>query len=67
MIVVTRDKVVRSRVVFLDEPVSQDELNSIRNYINVHLHGSALSDIRLAAQGSAWKKPAPPTILSSAS
>jgi heat-inducible transcriptional repressor len=47
MIVVTCDKVVRSRVVSLDEPVTQDELNSIRNYINAHYTGCVLSDIRL--------------------
>ena len=46
MIVVTRDKVVRSRVVLLDEPVSQDELNSIRNYINANYSGCDLSDVR---------------------
>ncbi|MCW5982118.1 MAG: heat-inducible transcription repressor HrcA [Bryobacteraceae bacterium] len=46
MIVVTRDKVVRSRVVNLDEPVSQDELNSIRNYINASYSGFDLSEVR---------------------
>jgi heat-inducible transcriptional repressor len=46
MIVVTRDKVVRSRVVSLNEPVTQDELNSIRNYINANFTGCALPDVR---------------------
>lgn len=46
MIVVTRNKVVRSRVVSLDEPVSQDDLNSIRNYINANYSGCDLSDVR---------------------
>lgn len=46
MIVVTQDKVVRSRVVSLDEPVSQDDLTSIRNYINANYSGRDLSDVR---------------------
>jgi len=47
MIVVTRDKMVRNRVVRLDTPVTQDELNSIRNYINQNFRGCALSEARL--------------------
>jgi heat-inducible transcriptional repressor len=39
MIVVTRDRMVHNRVVSLDEPVSQDELVSIRNYINHNFAG----------------------------
>jgi heat-inducible transcriptional repressor len=46
MIVVTRDRIVRNRVVMLDELVSQDELASIRNYINRNFGGWTLSDIR---------------------
>lgn len=46
MIVVTRDRMVRNRVVTLDELVSQDELASIRNYINRNFSGWTLSDIR---------------------
>lgn len=46
MIVVTRDRMVRNRVVALDEFVSQDELASIRNYINRNFSGWTLSDIR---------------------
>jgi heat-inducible transcriptional repressor len=45
MIVVTRDRIVRNRVVALDEPLSQDELGSIRNYINRNFSGWMLSDI----------------------
>jgi heat-inducible transcriptional repressor len=45
MIVITRDRMVRNRVVSLDEPVSQDELVSIRNYINRNFTGWTLSDI----------------------
>ncbi len=45
MIVVTRDGMVHNRVVSLGEPVSQDELTSIRNYINHHFAGWKLPDI----------------------
>jgi heat-inducible transcriptional repressor len=46
MIVVTRDRMVHNRVVMLDELVSQDELASIRNFINRNFAGWTLSDIR---------------------
>jgi heat-inducible transcriptional repressor len=45
MIVVTRDRMVHNRVVSLSEPVSQDELGSIRNYLNRHFSGWTLSAI----------------------
>jgi heat-inducible transcriptional repressor len=45
MIVVTRDQVVHNRVVPLGEPLSQDELTSIRNYINGNFAGWTLVDI----------------------
>ena len=45
MIVVTRDRVVHNRVVALDEPVAQDDLLSIRNYINRNFAGWSLSEI----------------------
>lgn len=47
MIVVTRDHMVRNKLVAVDEPVSQDELISLRNYLNHHFSGWLLSDIRL--------------------
>ena len=50
MIVVTRDRTVRDRVVLLDEEVSQDELNSIRNYVNRNFSGWRLSDARQELQ-----------------
>src|ERR1700681_4365504 len=34
MVVVTRDQQVRNRVIKLDEPMTTQELDSIRNYIN---------------------------------
>ena len=46
MILVTRDHMVRNRVVFLDEPASPDELASIRNYVNRNFGGWKLGDAR---------------------
>jgi heat-inducible transcriptional repressor len=60
MVVVTRDRMVRNRVVALDEYVSQDELASIRNYINRNFSGWTLADIhsdlkrRLEQQNAAY-------------
>ncbi len=34
MILVTRDRMVRDRVVYVRDPIDQEELNSIRNYVN---------------------------------
>lgn len=47
MVVVTQDRMVRNQVVRLDEPVTQDELYSIRNYVNRNFGGWALNDIRI--------------------
>jgi heat-inducible transcriptional repressor len=46
MVVVTRDRQVRNRVVGLEEPVSVSELDSIRNYINHNFSGWSLEDVR---------------------
>jgi heat-inducible transcriptional repressor len=46
MIVVTRDRLVHDRVVYLDEELSQDELNSTRNYINQEFSGWNLAAAR---------------------
>lgn len=46
MIVITRDRMVRNSVVVLDQPITQDELNSIRNYINRNFSGWVLSEVR---------------------
>jgi heat-inducible transcriptional repressor len=60
MIVVTRDRMVRNRVVAVDENVSSDELSSIRNYINRNFSGWTLSQIhselqqRLEQQSAAY-------------
>lgn len=45
MIVITRDRMVRNRVVALGEHVSTDELVSIRNYINRNFSGWKLSEV----------------------
>lgn len=45
MVVVTRDHMVRNRMISLEEQISQDELSSIRNYINRNFSGWALSAI----------------------
>lgn len=46
MILVTRDRMVRNRVVMLGEPVSQNELTNIRNYVNRNFSGWTLRDAR---------------------
>ena len=46
MILVTRDHMVRNRVVAMDEGVSPDELVSIRNYVNRNFSGWRLGDAR---------------------
>jgi heat-inducible transcriptional repressor len=46
MVLVTRDHMVRNRVLALDEPVSPDELLSVRNYVNHHFSGWQLDAAR---------------------
>ncbi len=46
MVVVTRDGSVRNQVALLDEPVTQDELYSIRNYVNRNFTGWSLPSVR---------------------
>jgi len=46
MILVTRDHLVRERVIALDEPISADDLGSIRNYVNRNFSGWLLGDAR---------------------
>lgn len=46
MILVTRDHMVRNRVVSLQEPASADELNSICNYVNRNFGGWQLGQAR---------------------
>lgn len=46
MIVITRDQQVRNRVVVPDQPLTSDELISIRNYINRNFSGWTLENVR---------------------
>jgi heat-inducible transcriptional repressor len=46
MVLVTRDHMVRNRVVMLDEPTSPEELNSICNYVNRNFGGWQLGTAR---------------------
>lgn len=46
MILVTRDHMVRNRVVTLDEPVTQEELVNIRNFVNRNFSGWTLREAR---------------------
>ncbi len=46
MVLVTRDRMVRNRIVTLEEAMSQDDLNSLRNYINRDFAGWQLNDAR---------------------
>ncbi len=46
IVLITRERLVRNRVVTIEEPVTQDELNRVRNYINRNFRGWALADVR---------------------
>jgi heat-inducible transcriptional repressor len=46
MVLVTRDRMVRHRVVVIEEPLSPDELSNIRNYVNRNFAGWRLADAR---------------------
>ena len=46
MVLVTRDHMVRNRVVMLDEPTSPEELTSICNYVNRNFSGWQLGEAR---------------------
>ncbi|MBV9083925.1 MAG: hypothetical protein JOZ62_14705, partial [Acidobacteriaceae bacterium] len=45
MIVVTRDRRVRNKIITVDDHVTQDELTSIRNYLNYNFSGWVLPNI----------------------
>ncbi|HEX4164731.1 MAG TPA: heat-inducible transcriptional repressor HrcA [Bryobacteraceae bacterium] len=45
MVVITRDRMVRNKLIQLDELVTQEELLSIRNYINYNFSGWMLPNI----------------------
>ena len=46
IILVTRDRMVRNRVVTVEQSISPDELASIRNYVNRNFSGWRLGDAR---------------------
>lgn len=60
MVVVTQDQVVRNRIIHVGEPLSQEELNSIRNYLNWNFRGWSLPLVqqeverRLSADSAAY-------------
>ncbi len=45
MIVVTTDRTVRQRMILVDEPIAQEELEAIRNYVNRQFSGWSLVDV----------------------
>lgn len=45
MVVITRDRMIRNKMIQVEDHVSQDELTSIRNYINYNFSGWALPNI----------------------
>lgn len=47
MILVTGDRMVHNRVIAVEEPISADELTSIRNYINAMFCGWTMAEIRV--------------------
>lgn len=47
MVVATRDRLVRNKVIQLEDNIAQDELQSIRNYINHNFKGWAVPLIHL--------------------
>ncbi len=46
MVVVTSDQMVRNRVIHIQESFTQDELYSIRNYLNQNFSGWLLADVQ---------------------
>lgn len=46
MVVVTRDGMVRNQVAHIEQPISPDELASIRNFVNMNFAGWTLQAIR---------------------
>ncbi|MCU1294306.1 MAG: heat-inducible transcription repressor HrcA [Bryobacterales bacterium] len=45
MVVATRDRMVRNKVIAIDDHIAQDELTSIRNYLNYNFGGWPLPSI----------------------
>jgi len=47
MVVVTRNRMMRNRVIFLRQKISREELGSICNYINIEFTGWTLRSMRM--------------------
>src|SRR3954451_9846478 len=45
MVVITKDGMVRNKVIAVDDHIPQDELNSIRNYLNYNFSGWVLRNV----------------------
>jgi len=45
MVVITRDRMIRNKVIQVEDHIAQDELASIRNYINYNFSGWVLTNI----------------------
>ena len=52
MVVVTKDGMVRNKVIAVDDVIPQDELASIRNYINRNFSGWVLQNIHRGTAGA---------------
>ncbi|MGH9674175.1 MAG: HrcA family transcriptional regulator, partial [Bryobacteraceae bacterium] len=50
VVLVTRDRMVRSPVVAVEEDITPEELNVMRNFVNQHFSGWALADVRRELQ-----------------
>ena len=51
MVVMTRDRQVSNRVVTLEQPISADDLTTIKNYVNRNFGGWALEQVRRELAG----------------
>jgi heat-inducible transcriptional repressor len=47
MVVITRDRLVRNKIIQIEDHIAQDDLHSIRNYINRNFSGWTLPSIHL--------------------
>jgi heat-inducible transcriptional repressor len=51
MVVMTHDRQVSNRVVFLEQPIAADVLGEIKNYVNRNFQGWSLEDVRRELSG----------------
>jgi heat-inducible transcriptional repressor len=50
MVVVTRNRMMRNRVIYLRQPISRDDVNSICNYLNAEFAGWTVRSMRMELQ-----------------